>query len=95
MPSSAAFHSDVHRALRHYERAIAALHGEDYHGIPPALRTDLVERLGRERDALLRRMAAEGLLTKRDVPAADTSSRARRQSPKRCSGSTTLQSNPE
>lgn len=77
MPSpSATFRSGVHRALRHYERAIAALHGEDYRGIPHALRADLLERLGRERNALLHKMAQEGLRTKRNAPAADASPHA-------------------
>jgi hypothetical protein len=62
MPSSASpphltASTENHCALRHYERAIAALHSEPYRGMPPDLRTDLLRRLCDQRDALLRHIA--------------------------------------
>lgn len=51
--------ADSQRALRHYERAIAALRSAPYRDMPPALRTDLLRRLQRERDALLDRTGAQ------------------------------------
>jgi hypothetical protein len=46
--------------LCHYDRALAALRGEGYRDLPPSLRTELLERLGRERIALLRKIVRQG-----------------------------------
>jgi len=52
--------AESRRALYHYQRAIAALRSEPYWDMPPALRADLLRRLRRERNALLRRVGYAG-----------------------------------
>ncbi|NBB75569.1 MAG: hypothetical protein GVY35_18135 [Bacteroidetes bacterium] len=67
----AASRSAVCRALCHYDRALAALRGEGYRDLPPSLRTELLERLGRERIALLRKIVRQGPSAHRSVTARD------------------------
>lgn len=65
----AASRSAVCRALCHYDRALAALRGERYRDLPRSLRIKLLERLGRDRIALLRKIVRQGRPAHRSVPA--------------------------